>query len=114
MDAKDELRRLLRQRLEDGESTIVLESLQASEIAAILAAAVVQGSSTALGGSSAKDSHPVRPDVPIPRVARDDNARETLDQRRAGPPEGAGDWRAALQATGVSPGPTPTEPPVSA
>jgi DNA polymerase len=102
MDARNELRRLLRQRLEDGESTIVLESLRASEI-------VIPSETRA----------PTQVQVQIPRVARDDNAarhepRETLEQRRAGPPEGAGDWRAALQATGARPGTKSTEPIVPA
>jgi uracil-DNA glycosylase family 4 len=107
MDTKDELRRLLRQRIEDGESTIVLESLRAAEI-------VIPSSSTARAVNSAKDPQGRPGQVQSPRVARDDSTRETLEQRRAGAPEGAGDWRAALKATGATSGKTPTEPIVPA
>jgi DNA polymerase len=108
MDAKDELRRLLRQRLEDGESTIVLESLTADVI--------LSAAKDLLSGSPEKQKQ-------IPRVARDDTGarddttRETLEQRRSGPPQGAGDWRAALQASGVQAGSPSNEqgmPPVKA
>src|SRR5438045_412201 len=88
MDAKDELRRLLRQRLEDGESTIVLESLDAKDAKdAIAACSVIP--------SSARDPHLADGNVQIP-PARDDKTRETLEQRRSVPAEGSGDWRAAL------------------
>jgi uracil-DNA glycosylase len=83
MDAKDELRRLLRQRLEDGEATIVLESMTAAEIRVI--------------PSETRDLHSAG-NVQIPRAARDDKVRETLEERRAAPTEGSGDWRAALRS----------------
>ena len=107
MDARDELRRLLRQRLEDGETTVVLESLTAKD--AIAACSVVPGPSTTLGMKSAQDLHSGTQKVQIPRGvhpeerrderARDDTTRETLEQRRTIPPEGSGDWRAALRST---------------
>ena len=78
MDARDELRRLLRQRLEDGEATIVLESLEARQIVSAL-------SSTAMTN-------------PSTRRPADPPTRETLEQRRTVPPDGSGDWRAALGA----------------
>lgn len=96
MDARDELRRLLRQRLEDGETTIILESLTAAEANVIT--------------SAARDLVPAGGDKQIPRVARDDRTRETLEQRRTTAPEGSGDWRAALQATGAQPGAKSIEP----
>ena len=95
MDARAELRRLLRQRLEDGEATIVLESMRAADI-------VIP--------SAARDPHAGKENVQVPRVARDDKVRETLDERRAGAPAGgSGDWRAALQASGAQPPTKPTE-----
>src|SRR5689334_19867370 len=93
MDARDELRRLLRQRLEDGESTIVLESLTATQVAAAV-------TSLAPSGIAPRADRPSTPSTPV---------RETLDQRRAAAPEGAADWRAALQATGATPGTKSTE-----
>jgi uracil-DNA glycosylase len=111
MDARDELRRLLRQRLEDGESTIVLETLKAAEIT--VSASLHSASDVQIPRVARDDTGRAARDEPT-RVARDDSTRETLEQRRAGPPEGAGDWRAALQATGAAPGTKPTEPNVPA
>lgn len=100
MDVRDELRRLLRQRLEDGEATIVLESLRAADLTAGLASARHRD-----GESSPR---PVA-DAPTPQRPGTSPARETLEQRRAGPPAGSGDWRAALQATGVQAATKPAE-----
>ena len=96
MDAKDELRRLLRQRLEDGETTIVLDSLDAKQVVAAL---------TSLSGVAPRVNRPSAPSVPAPATTR-----ETLEERRSGPPEGSGDWRAALQASGAQPGKKISEP----
>jgi DNA polymerase len=83
MDARDELRRLLRQRLEDGETTLILESMTAAEIVIPRAT---------------RDPHLGQKNVQVPRSARDDSVRETLEQRRTVAPEGSGDWRAALRS----------------
>ena len=94
MDAREALRQLLQQRLEAGESTIVLESMTASNVAVLLSEA------KEVAPNAATD--PVAtPRVPEPRV------RETLEERRAGAPESAPDWRTALQASGAQP-PTKT------
>jgi DNA polymerase len=98
MDARDELRRLLRQRLEDGETTIVLETLSAAEVAAFSHHERSKGSASAPSGEKQ-----------VPRVARDDLRRESLEERRTTAPEGSGDWRAALQASGAQPGAKSTE-----
>jgi DNA polymerase len=97
MDARTELRRLLRQRLEDGETTIVLDSLTTADVAALCRPERSEG--TAYVNSNEK------------QVRRDpqDDKRETLEQRRTVSPEGAGDWRAALKATGAQPGTKTTE-----
>jgi DNA polymerase len=99
MDARDEVRRLLRQRLEDGETTIVLESLKAAEVAGLCR-------------PEAKPKDPLSSREQSGSFAplRTTPTRETLDQRRAGPPEGSGDWRAALQATGAQQTTRPTQP----
>jgi DNA polymerase len=86
MDARDALRRLLQQRLEAGETTIVLESMQASEV-------VVPGSAPVI----------LSPASPALLGMTEAPVRETIEQRRAGPPAGAGDWRTALQASGAQP-----------
>ena len=96
MDARDELRRLLRQRLEDGETTIVLDSMSATEVVAAL---------TSLSGVAPRANRPSAPSVASPSPAR-----ETLEERRTTAPEGAGDWRAALQASGAQPAKKPTDP----
>ena len=98
MDARDELRRLLRQRLEDGETTIVLESMNAVDVSRVLSEPDAGTLGRSVGSNSPTSQ---RPNVPT---------RETLDQRRTVAPEGSGDWRAALQATGVQPGGKTTEP----
>src|SRR5687768_12148964 len=81
MDARTELRRLLQQRLEAGESTIVLESLRARDVVATASAL------------------PTATPAPVARVERPTAApaRESLEERRAGPSGGSSDWRAALQ-----------------
>ena len=102
MDARAELRRLLRQRLEDGETTIVLDSPDAKAIVAALvtgAGQVVGRSGPAVGAQ----------DAPNARVPERPVVRETLEERRAAPTEGSGDWRAALQASGAQPGTKSTE-----
>lgn len=86
MDARNELRRLLRQRLEDGETSIVLETLTAADVAASCHPERNEGAAS------------VRIEKQVLRSAQDDK-RESLEQRRAGPPEGSGDWRAALRST---------------
>src|SRR3954465_8135346 len=85
-DARDALRRLLQQRLEAGETSIVLESLRVSDLA--------------LGGGmtpSPRSSVPARP-----AVAEKPEVRESLEERRAPSTHGSGDWRAALQESGAS------------
>jgi uracil-DNA glycosylase len=102
MDARAALRRLLEQRLEAGETTIVLETMQAD---VILSAAKERGS------RSETRSSPGANDVPRPSespsfasLRMTEPVRETLEQRRAGPSEGSGDWRSALQASGSQSG----------
>src|SRR3954463_12859654 len=85
-DARDALKRLLQQRLEAGETSIVLESLRVSDLA--------------LGGGltpSPRSSVPERP-----AVAEQPVVRESLAERRAPPTQGSGDWRAALKESGAS------------
>jgi uracil-DNA glycosylase family 4 len=85
-DARDALRRLLQQRLEAGETSIVLESLRVSDLA--------------LGGGltpSPRSSVPERP-----AVTEKPGVRESLEERRAPSTHGSGDWRAALQESGAS------------
>src|SRR3954471_14398204 len=94
MDARGELRRLLRQRLEDGETTIVLESLTATQVgAALKASSETQIPRVARDDTRARDDKPARGDT-----AAQDDKRETLEQRRTIPAEGSGDWRAALRS----------------
>jgi uracil-DNA glycosylase len=103
MDARAELRRLLRQRLEDGESTIVLESMTSADVAALCRP---ERSPSSLGVDSGPASAKSGSFTPL----RTTPARETLEERRAGPPAGgSGDWRAALQASGAQPPTKPTD-----
>ena len=109
MDAREALRHLLQQRLEAGESTIVLESLSASDIAGILGE--VKEKAPRTGAGSFAKSAPSAGERPR---TTESPARETLEQRRAGPPEGTSDWRTALQATGALPPTRTTESPMPA
>ena len=107
MDARAALRRLLQQRLEAGETTIVLETLQAD---VILSAARV-GLSEAKERSSSSASHSLAEvesrsrrgedtSFASPRMtgaAPEGPVRESLAERRAGPPDVSGDWRSALR-----------------
>jgi uracil-DNA glycosylase family 4 len=103
MDAKAELRRLLQQRLEAGESTMVLDSLTASQIAVILSEAkeIPRKAETNSFAALRMTETPASP------------VRETLDERRAGPPAGASDWRTTLQTleTGMPAQPKAPPPP---
>ena len=103
MDARTELRRLLRQRLEDGETTIVLDSLTAAEVTALCRPERSEGPASAPATEKQVRS------LPASRGSAQDDKRETLEQRRTAAPEGAGDWRAALKATGAQPGTKTTE-----
>jgi uracil-DNA glycosylase len=100
MDARDELRRLLRQRLEDGESTIVLDSLTASQVANLCRPEPVRrfAPQGELGeGPPSQSGSGVSPEgrgAPLKTTPR-----ETLEERRAAAPTGSGDWRAALRST---------------
>jgi DNA polymerase len=86
-DARDALRRLLQQRLEAGETSIVLESLRVSDLA--------------LGKAMAPSPRASVPERPV--------VRESLEERRAVPTQGSGDWRAALEESGAQ---TPKSDPV--
>src|SRR3954464_10145050 len=104
MGARDELRRLLRQRLEDGETTIVLESLTATEVtAALKLSGEAQIPRVARDDKRARDdtrgekqiARGVHPEEQRDERTQDDMAarddkRETLEQRRSIPAEGSG------------------------
>jgi uracil-DNA glycosylase family 4 len=93
MDARDALRRLLQQRLEAGETTIVLESLRAADIVAPPVVAVTR-----------ERAAPAPPLAPVERAA----VRESLEERRAGAEEPSSDWRAELQKSGSQTPPNQT------
>src|SRR5687767_14237194 len=85
MDARSELRRLLEQRLEAGETTIVLETMQASEVAA--PKLVPRPNVTP---SEVKD-------LPVAEVKSRPLATRGMTEG------GSSDWRTALQESGAEP-----------
>lgn len=94
MDAKSELRRLLQQRLEAGETTIVLETMQAVDAAVIVSAAKelsVKAENNSFASLRMTDSLPRMPEGP-PKTT-EGSLKKT---------EGAisTDWRTALQESG--------------
>ena len=91
MSARDDLRRLLEQRLEAGETTIVLESMRAADVVA------PQPGRPATAITRAGGIAPVA--IPPRRAEPEVSERPAPDDRPSHMP----DWRAALQESGAEP-----------
>ncbi len=129
MDARERLRRYLEQRRELGESEFVLDALSVDDALALLAGGKALG--TALsgherapvagreGGGAARGASPAQPEAPSAVPAPGPSAPPPITPRvPAADLVVGGDWRSALQATGISGGaaepPRPGRPPAGA